>query len=189
MCSMTAGFLTNVVLDALFISVFRWGTAGAAAATVIAQGVSAALGLVYLFRVKRVFRGVSFRLNRRTVLRLLATSLSPFGLTMLNTVTLVVINRGALAYGGSLAGGLLCGHELRHLHGPLHHPGHRGRGAAPSQPVLRRRRTGGAGSGPYTDLPFRPRRRPALRHRPLSGAVRHPPPVWGIQCRYPGCSM
>lgn len=55
---MTAGFLTNVVLDALFISVFRWGTAGAAAATVIAQGVSAALGLVYLFRVKRVFRGV-----------------------------------------------------------------------------------------------------------------------------------
>ena len=103
MCSMTAGFLTNVVLDALFISVFRWGTAGAAAATVIAQGVSAALGLVYLFRVKRVFRGVSFRLNRRTVLRLLATSLSPFGLTMLNTVTLVVINRGALAYGGSLA--------------------------------------------------------------------------------------
>ncbi len=38
MCSMTAGFLTNVVLDALFISVFRWGTAGAAAATVIAQG-------------------------------------------------------------------------------------------------------------------------------------------------------
>lgn len=38
MCSMTAGFLTNVVLDALFISVFRWGTAGAAAATVIARG-------------------------------------------------------------------------------------------------------------------------------------------------------
>lgn len=103
MCSMTAGFLTNVVLDALFISVFQWGTAGAAAATVIAQGVSAALGLAYLFPVKRVFRGVSFRLNRRTVLRLLATSLSPFGLTMLNTVTLVVINRGALAYGGSLA--------------------------------------------------------------------------------------
>lgn len=155
MCSMTAGFLTNVVLDALFISVFRWGTAGAAAATVIAQGVSAALGLVYLFRVKRVFRGVSFRLNRRTVLRLLATSLSPFGLTMLNTVTLVVINRGALATGGS-GRWPLCGHELRHLHGPLHHPGHRGRGAAPSQPVLRRRRTGGAGSGPYTDLPFRP---------------------------------
>lgn len=74
---------------------------------------------------------MSFRLNRRTVLRLLATSLSPFGLTMLNTVTLVVINRGALAYGGSLAGGLLCGHELRHLHGPLHHPGHRGTGRSP----------------------------------------------------------
>ena len=103
MCSMTAGFLTNVVLAALFISGFRWGPAGAAAAPVLAQGVSAALGLVYLFRVKRVFRGVSFRLNRRTVLRLLATSLPPFGLTMLNTVTLGVINRGAVASGGSLA--------------------------------------------------------------------------------------
>ena len=99
---------------------------------------------------------MSFRLNRRTVLRLLATSLSPFGLTMLNTVTLVVINRGALAYGGSLA--VACYAVMSYAICMVHFiiQGIGDGGAAPSQPVLRRRRTGGAGSGPYTDLPFRP---------------------------------
>ena len=41
--TMAAG-ITNIVLDALFIAVFHWGVAGAAAATVIAQYVSG-LGL------------------------------------------------------------------------------------------------------------------------------------------------
>lgn len=103
MAAMAAGFSANVALDALFICVFHWGTAGAAAATVIAQGVSAALSLAYLLRVKRVLQRARFGLRKKTALRLLATALSPFGLTMLNNVTLIVVNRGALAYGGSLA--------------------------------------------------------------------------------------
>lgn len=41
--------ILNVVLDLLFILSFKWGVAGAAWATVIAQGVSAALCLVYMF--------------------------------------------------------------------------------------------------------------------------------------------
>ena len=103
MCSMTAGFLTNVVLDALFISVFRWGTAGSRRCHRHRPGGVRRPGAGLSVPGEAGVPGVSFRLNRRTVLRLLATSLSPFGLTMLNTVTLVVINRGALAYGGSLA--------------------------------------------------------------------------------------
>ena len=33
----------NVVLDLLFVAVFHWGVGGAAAATIIAQGVSAVM--------------------------------------------------------------------------------------------------------------------------------------------------
>ncbi len=43
---MAAG-LTNIVLDALFIAVFQWGVAGAAAASVIGQCVGGVLPLLY----------------------------------------------------------------------------------------------------------------------------------------------
>lgn len=44
--TMAAG-LTNIVLDALFIAVFQWGVAGAAAASVIGQCVGGVLPLLY----------------------------------------------------------------------------------------------------------------------------------------------
>ena len=39
--------LTNIVLDALFIGVFKWGVAGAAAATLIGQGFSSVFPFLY----------------------------------------------------------------------------------------------------------------------------------------------
>lgn len=43
---------TNVVLDLLFVAVFHWGVAGAAIATVIAQGLSAVLCIIQMCRLK-----------------------------------------------------------------------------------------------------------------------------------------
>lgn len=48
--------LINVVLDLLFVGVFRWGVASAAAATAISQGVSAVLCLRRLVRTEEVYR-------------------------------------------------------------------------------------------------------------------------------------
>ena len=45
-----ASGITNMVLDALFVAVFRWGLVGAAAATGISQAVGGLLPLVYFFR-------------------------------------------------------------------------------------------------------------------------------------------
>lgn len=47
--------LLNIGLDLLFVAVFRWGVAGAAGATVIAQAVSALLSGWYVFRNYRPF--------------------------------------------------------------------------------------------------------------------------------------
>lgn len=44
--------VTNVVLDLLFVAVFDWGVAGAATATVIAQGLSAVLCIIQMCRIK-----------------------------------------------------------------------------------------------------------------------------------------
>lgn len=45
-----AAGMTNIVLDALFVAVFRWGLAGAAIATVISQVVGGVVPLLYFFR-------------------------------------------------------------------------------------------------------------------------------------------
>ncbi len=47
--------VVNTVLDLLFIMVFHWGVAGAAWATVIAQGLSFLFGLFYLNRTQELF--------------------------------------------------------------------------------------------------------------------------------------
>ena len=47
---MVAAGVCNIVLDALFVAVFRWGLVGAAAATAIAQILGAVIPLVYFAR-------------------------------------------------------------------------------------------------------------------------------------------
>ena len=43
-----AAGITNMVLDALFVAVFRWGVAGAAVASAIGQAVGGGIPLVTL---------------------------------------------------------------------------------------------------------------------------------------------
>ena len=52
----------NTILDLLFVIVFHWGIAGAAAATVLSQVVCVAVSLVYMFR-----KYEQLRLNRETL--------------------------------------------------------------------------------------------------------------------------
>lgn len=46
----------NVVLDLLFVGVFRWGVASAAVATTLSQGISAVLCCLHLLRTPEVYR-------------------------------------------------------------------------------------------------------------------------------------
>lgn len=55
--AMIVAALTNVVLDLLFVAGFHWGVAGAAAATVIAQAVSAIYCLIVLRKIELVTLG------------------------------------------------------------------------------------------------------------------------------------
>ena len=53
MVSMIAGFVTNIILDYLFVWVLDQGVAGAAWATIIGQGVTMLIALAYLLRKKQ----------------------------------------------------------------------------------------------------------------------------------------
>lgn len=54
MISTLAGAVLNIILDPIFIFIFRWGMMGAAVATVMGQVLTAILAIWYLFRMKAV---------------------------------------------------------------------------------------------------------------------------------------
>ena len=60
----------NIILDALFVAVFRWGLAGAAAATAIAQTLGALIPIIYFARPNdSLLRFVRFRFDGKALLR------------------------------------------------------------------------------------------------------------------------
>ena len=65
-----AAGVCNIVLDALFVAVFRWGLTGAAVATAIAQILGAAIPVVYFLRPNNsCLRLGKFRFDRGILLR------------------------------------------------------------------------------------------------------------------------
>ena len=54
MLSTLVGAVVNIILDPVFIFVFRWGMMGAALATILGQIVTAILAIYYLFNLKSI---------------------------------------------------------------------------------------------------------------------------------------
>lgn len=74
-----AASAVNIILDVLFVAVFRWGVAGVAAATLIAQALSAALTMTHLLRTREEYRLCSLRGDREEF-RLILKYGTPTGL-------------------------------------------------------------------------------------------------------------
>ena len=103
MAAMIAGFVTNIVLDYVFVWVTGWGMTGAAAATVIGQAVTLAVCAGYLFLKKQK---PDFRLGQGagSILgKVLLVGLSPLGLTFSPNITLILVNKSAALSGGEFA--------------------------------------------------------------------------------------
>lgn len=56
MCAMISGSLTNILLDYIFIFIFKWGVTGAAIATGLGELVSMTMAIIYFARGKGVLR-------------------------------------------------------------------------------------------------------------------------------------
>ena len=86
MVSTVAGAVLNIILDPIFIFVFKWGMMGAAVATVGGQILTAALAVWYLFGMKAVkLSQDSFKVKRRVI-----RSFIPLGITsLLSQISLV----------------------------------------------------------------------------------------------------
>ncbi|MCM1190105.1 MAG: MATE family efflux transporter [bacterium] len=79
MASTLAGAAVNIVLDPVFIFVFRWGMMGAAVATVIGQVVTAVLAVWYLMHTRTIkLSGEDFKLKGEIVGRMLPLGVCSF---------------------------------------------------------------------------------------------------------------
>ena len=101
MVSTLVGAFANIVLDPIFIYVFRWGMMGAAVATVIGQILTAILSIAYLFRMKAVkLEKASFRFHPNLMKKFIPLG----GTSFLSQISLVfsmaAVNNMVIHYSG-----------------------------------------------------------------------------------------
>ena len=103
MIAMVAGFITNIILDYLFVWVLEQGVAGAAIATIIGQGVTLLIALAYLLQKREFTLKIPFSKIAAVSASILKIGIAPFGLAMSPNISLVIINRFSVSYGGEAA--------------------------------------------------------------------------------------
>ena len=104
MISSTSGVVVNIVLDALFVLVFKWGIAGAAAATVIAQMVSCCMVMSYFTIGKRStirLRRSTLRIHVPTAIRSMQLGFATFVGQIMASVVNVMLNNSLKFYAGA----------------------------------------------------------------------------------------
>lgn len=103
MVSMIAGFVTNIILDYVFVWVFDQGVSGAAWATVIGQGVTMLIALIYLLAEKQFTLRIPLPKLGTVSASVLKIGIAPFGLAMSPNISLIIINRFSVSYDGEPA--------------------------------------------------------------------------------------
>lgn len=103
MIAMIAGFITNIILDYLLVWVWGQGVAGAAIATVIGQGVTMLIALVYILRKKQFTLKIPISKAGTVSASILKIGVAPFGLAMSPNISSIIINRFSASYGGEPA--------------------------------------------------------------------------------------
>lgn len=97
----------NVILDALFIIVFKWGIQGAAIATILSQ-LMALCWQFKLFSNKSEllhFKKGIYKLKRKLVDNILAIGISPFLMNVCACIIVIFINNQLVRFGGDLSVG------------------------------------------------------------------------------------
>ncbi len=100
MVSTLAGAILNIILDPIFIFIFRWGMMGAAVATVMGQVLTALLAVWYIIHMKLVKPGKQdFILSGKTCSRTLILGITSFLSQISLVAAMAAINNMVRKYG------------------------------------------------------------------------------------------
>lgn len=96
-----AAGLTNIVLDAIFVAVFKWGLVGAAVATAMCQVVGGVLPLIYFARPNSSFlRFTKFKTDAKALLKTCTNGSSELLSNISMSVVSMLYNAQLLKYAG-----------------------------------------------------------------------------------------
>lgn len=104
MISVLIGAVLNIILDPVFIFLLHLDIKGAAIATVISQGISALFVTWYLMSLRSGIR-IKFknlRLNAPIIGKMVALGISPFIMSVTESLITISYNRGMQKYGSDL---------------------------------------------------------------------------------------
>ena len=103
MVTMVGGFAVNIALDWLFVWVLKMGMFGAGLATIIGQGMTAVLGLVYILIKAPSLLRLSLSASLSGAGKICRVGLAPFGLTLCPIVSMALMNKASIMHGGENA--------------------------------------------------------------------------------------
>lgn len=109
MTTMILGAVMNIILDPIFIFVFKMGVAGAALATVISMAATSIWVLTH-FTLRRSLlrlRRKNFHLQPRVVKEIVAIGMAPFAMQLAGSVIHAIFNVQLIRYGSDLAVGAM----------------------------------------------------------------------------------
>ena len=109
MLSVIIGAVSNIVLDPVFIFGLNMGVGGAALATIISQGISAAWVLRFLFgkKVSIPLKIENIRINKEITKNIIKLGTSSFIMQGTNCLVQVACNATLQSYGGDLYVGIM----------------------------------------------------------------------------------
>ncbi|QGU96156.1 MATE family efflux transporter [Clostridium bovifaecis] len=109
MYTMLIGAGLNIILDPIFIFVFKMGVQGAALATIISQFANT-IWVVSHFRGKNStlkLKKENFKIDRKIFKDIVAIGMAPFAMQVASSAINILFNKQLMAYGGDLAIGAM----------------------------------------------------------------------------------
>lgn len=105
MNTMLIGTITNIILDYVFIFIFRWGIKGAAAATVISYGVTSTWVLYHFLAGHSLLkiRLTNLKLRKTIIGGILIVGFPTFVLQITSSIQQLILNRSLAHYGGDIS--------------------------------------------------------------------------------------
>ena len=95
--------ILNIILDALFIFVFKWGVKGAAIATVISQTMVTVFVLYFFIKAEDIpikFRKKNASFDLKAVWEIFQNGLPNFYMNLFGTIVSIILNRFIIDFGG-----------------------------------------------------------------------------------------
>lgn len=105
MIAMLASAFTNIILDFIFIGIFKWGVEGAAYATIAGQFIGLVILSSFYLRGRSSLKIKAKDLlpDWKVVVAILSIGFASFTTTLGTSVAMVFLNRGLTDYGGVVA--------------------------------------------------------------------------------------